>query len=115
MSVVTLERPIDDVRYVNFMGIGGDLVEFIYPDMYRVKVFADGKLMEKEEIEVSIRSYLNEKVAVYNQYLLEQQGKAPAYYGLHSETYDFIEQADPAATPNRNYKLLPAGFFAEDL
>ncbi|USN55765.1 MAG: hypothetical protein H6765_04140 [Candidatus Peribacteria bacterium] len=90
-------------------------MKFIYPDLYRIKVFAGGELMTKEQIEESVVQYLKEKVGVYNAALSEQLSKAPGYYALHTETYDFIEQADVAATPNRSYQLLPEDYFVEKL
>jgi hypothetical protein len=113
MSAVTQERPIDDPRYVSFMGIGGDLVKFIYPDLYRVNVFAGGKLMAKEQIEEEIKTYLREKVQLYNQYLNVQLEKAPGYYAIHPSEYDFLAQVDPAASPNRGYELFPPEYLIE--
>ena len=107
MNAITPERPIDDPRYTTFHGLGGDLVKFIYPDMYRVNVFAGGKLLEKEAIEANIKQYLTEKIQMYNQYLDVQLSKSLAYYELHDNEYKFLADVDPAASPNRSYAMFP--------
>ena len=97
------------------MGIGGDLVKFIYPDMYRIPVFAGGKLMEKEQIQEEIKSYLRQKIQVYNQLLDIQLSKSPAYYALHPDEYDFLAEVDLAASPLREYDLFPEDYLIEQL
>ena len=94
MHTLTQERPIDDPRYVHFHGVGGELVKFIYPDMYRVPVFENGVLLEVEDIESNIKTYLKEKIQVYNQYLDLQLQKSDEYYSLQADAFDFLEVVD---------------------
>lgn len=68
---MTLERPIDDGRYVSFHGLGGDAVSLIYPDLYNVPIY-DCNLEDPDAIEAKIILYLQEKVIYYNQLLSEQ-------------------------------------------
>jgi len=86
------------------------LVKFIYPDLYRVKVFEGGELMKAEDIEGEIKIYLQQKVERYNTYLSEQLTKAPGYYALHDNEYNFLAEVDIAASPNRSYELLPSNY-----
>lgn len=115
MHPMTLERPIDDPRYTTFMALDGDLKKFIYPDMYRVNIFAWGTLLKPEQIEQNIQQYLREKIQVYNQHLDIALSGAPAYYALHQEAYDFLAVADPAASPNRSYELFPESFLIDQI
>jgi hypothetical protein len=75
-------------------------VKFNYPDLYRVNVFEDNKLLEKEDIERNIEQYLRDKVQVYNQYLDVQLQKAPAYYATQPTEYNFLKTVDEAASPD---------------
>jgi hypothetical protein len=101
MHAMTHERPIDDPRFTTFVGIGGDSVKFIYPDMYRVDVFEGGKLLEKEEIETRIVQYLRDKIQVYNQYLDIQTQKSGAHFAEYPTEFAFLETVDIAASPRR--------------
>ena len=84
-------------------------MKFIYPDMYRVDVFENGRLLSQDKIEERIRQYLRDKIKKYNEYLSEQLQKAPAYYAQHPVEYDFLAEVDRAASPYRSYTL-----FSED-
>jgi len=68
MTALTMERPIDDGRYVTFHGIGGDVVKFIYPDLYNVPVY-ECTILTQEAIKAKLIEYLQQKVQLYNQYL----------------------------------------------
>ena len=89
------------------------MVEFIYPDLYRVDVFEGGELLSKGDIVERINQYLKDKVQVYNQYLDIQLQKAPDYYSLHPEEFDFLADVDPAASPNRTYELYPENYLID--
>jgi hypothetical protein len=114
MTIVTMERPVDDARYMAFHGLGGDVVEFIYPDLWNVPIF-DCNLLDPLDIEETIRTYLRKKVEHYNQLLDIQLTKAPAHYAKHPAAYDFLGSVDIAATPNRSYKLIPEDYFIDVL
>jgi len=112
MTALTLERPIDDGRYVTFHGVGGDVVKFIYPDLYNVPVY-ECQILTQEAIKAKLIEYLQQKVQLYNQYLGTQLDNSSAQYGEHPEAYDFLQTVHPAATPNRSYNLFPENFFVD--
>lgn len=112
MNILTMERPIDDGRYVAFHGLGGDVVKFMYPDLYNVPIY-DCNLLDPEDIEEHIKKYLRDKIQVYNQYLEEQLNKAPAWYARHPAAYDFLETVDRTATPKRTYELFYEDFLVD--
>lgn len=115
MHALTMDRPVDDTRYVTFHGLWGDLVKFIYPNLYRVPVYEAGQLLSEAEIADNIRWYLQEKVSVYNAYLQTQLDASWSLYAQHPEAYDFLSGADMTATPNRTYELFPDNMFVEIL
>lgn len=112
MTALTLDRPIDDARYVAFHGVGGDVVKFIYPDLYRVPVY-ECEILTQEAIKEKLIEYLQQKVQLYNQYLNSQLENAGGQYSEHAAAYDFLETVHPAATPNRDYNLFPENFFVD--
>jgi hypothetical protein len=112
MSLMTMERPIDDSRYLAFHGIGWDVVEFIYPDLWNVPIY-DCDLLKPDDIIEKITDYLKQKVQIYNQLLDIQLQKAPAHYAKHPAAFDFLETVDIAWTPNRSYELLPENYFID--
>jgi hypothetical protein len=112
MSLMTLERPIDDSRYLAFHGIWWDVVEFIYPDLWNVPIY-DCDLLKPDDIIEKINDYLKQKVQIYNQLLDIQLQKAPAHYAKHPAAFDFLETVDIAWTPNRSYDLLPETYFID--
>lgn len=114
MTLLTIERPVDDARYMAFHWLGGETVEFVYPDLRNVPIF-DCDLLDPEDIEKNIRQYLKDKVQYYNQLLDVQLQKAPAHYGTHPAAFDFLATVDIAATPNRSYDLIPENYFIDVL
>jgi len=84
-----MERAIDDPRYTTFHGIGGDLVKFVYPDIYNVSTY-DQELLTEAEIEDNLRKYLQEKVEQYNKELELQLNKSPSHYAQHPDAFDFL-------------------------
>ncbi|MDP2669701.1 MAG: hypothetical protein Q8O99_01475 [bacterium] len=114
MTLVTPERPVDDGRYVVFHGIGGDVVNFIYPDLRNVPIY-NCNLQDAKDIEETIKTYLRDKVQLYNQYLDIQLQKAPANYAEHPAAFDFLATVDITATPNRTYDFIPEDYFIDTL
>jgi len=39
LNTTTLNRPIDDPKYITFQGIGGTTVKLVYPDLWKVPVY----------------------------------------------------------------------------
>jgi len=111
--ILTMERAIDDPRYTTFHGLWWDLVKFVYPDMYQVKVYEWWELLTEDEIASSIRAYLIEKANSYNQKLSNQLVLAPSLYNQTPEAYDFLSTVHVSASPNRSYELIPDDFFLE--
>lgn len=114
MNLLTIERPVDDSRYMAFHGLGGETVEFIYPDLWNVPIY-DCNLLDPEDIDTKIRDYLKQKVQYYNQLLDVQLTKAPAHYAKHPAAFDFLATVDIGATPNRSYDLIPENYFIDIL
>ena len=73
MNTTTQDRPIDNVRRVSFIGVGGTTVELQYPDLYAVSVYTKSgnqlMLQSPDEISQSIKAYLKQYVISYNQVL----------------------------------------------
>ncbi|HMT00890.1 MAG TPA: hypothetical protein PKC14_01055, partial [Candidatus Absconditabacterales bacterium] len=119
MNLYTSDRPVDSVRYVNFQGIGGDLVKFVYPNLYNVEVFKRDGLVQTlktpDEINSSIKDYLRKKVVLYNSSLTQQQAKRQNFYTQNQSAFDFLSVSDPLATPNRTYNLMPVDYFIDTL
>ena len=72
-------------------------------------------LLDPEDIDKKIRTYLQQKVQYYNQLLDIQLQKAPAHYAKHPAAFDFLATVDIAATPNRSYDLIPENYFIDTL
>lgn len=111
-TMMTLERPIDDGRYVSFHGLWWDVVDMFYPDLYNVPIY-NCDLKDPEDIESEIIDYLQQKVQYYNQLLVEQLDKAPSHYATHPQAFDFLETVEKVATPNREYELMDTNFFVD--
>lgn len=95
MNEMTIDRPVDSPKYVNFQWIWWDLVTFVYPDFYKVDVFKNQwgkkKLKSIPEIEEAIRSYLREKVSDYNKSL---KGQYDARSWLYNKSTNFYQNFD---------------------
>lgn len=119
MNITTADRPIDNIRNITFQGIGGDVVQFNYPNIYEVSVYktVGNMLVLKTETEIlnALKVYLQNKVTEYNNALTAQQNKKDQYYQSHTLAFNFLSQGDLAATPNRNYALLPQDFLIQQL
>lgn len=91
MNEMTIDRPVDSPKYINFQWIWWDLVTFVYPNFYKVDVFKQqwGQKMLKTipEIEETIKSYLREKVSDYNKSLKEQYDKRLWLYNKSTNFY----------------------------
>jgi hypothetical protein len=115
MHALTMDRPVDDTRFVTFHGLWGDLVRLIYPNLFRVPVYKDGELLSEDEIKENIRTYLKDKIQTYNKQLEAQLNAAPSLYQQHKEWFDFLAQADPNASPNREYEMINTEMFEKVL
>lgn len=118
MNITTPDRPIDSKRNVSFAGVGGDIVTFVYPNLYHVEVFSGEDkqtLLSADDIKTHIIDYLHLAVENYNQQLLAQKTKAPSYYNSHKDAFDFLSGVTAHASPNRDYNLLPQDFFVDYL
>lgn len=119
MNITTADRPIDSMRNITFEGIGGDIVQFAYPNLYEVPVYkTEGNMLalkNETEILTAIKAYLQDKVTEYNNALTTQQNKKDQFYQTHTAAFNFLAQADPAATPNRSYTLLPQDFLIQQM
>lgn len=82
--------------------------------MWNVPIY-DCNLLDPEDIDKKIRTYLKQKVQYYNQLLDIQLQKAPAHYAKHPAAFDFLATVDIAATPNRSYDLIPENYFIDTL
>jgi hypothetical protein len=119
MNLTTADRPIDSIRNITFQGIGGDVVQFNYPDLYQVDVYktVGTNLVLKNETEIltALKDYLETQVVNYNGALTTQQNRKTQYYQTHTAAFNFLSQVDPTANPNRNYTLLPTDFLIKQL
>lgn len=119
MNITTADRPIDSMRNVTFQGIGGDMVQLNYPNLYEVSVYktVGNMLVLKTETEIlnALKVYLQNKVTDYNNALTAQQNKKTQFYQTHPLAFNFLSQSDPAATPNRTYNLLPQDYLIQQL
>ncbi|HMY80233.1 MAG TPA: hypothetical protein PK048_00105 [Candidatus Absconditabacterales bacterium] len=131
----TLERPIDSPRYVNFQGIGGDKIVWVYPNIWKIPVYKDNQgqktLMSISDIEQSISQYFKQQTQYYNQTLNEQYDKRYAFYygndgGLprqhwidklqpHDRRISPLVQKDNTGLYLRPYELLPDDFLINQL
>jgi hypothetical protein len=114
-NILTMQRAIDDPRFVTFHGIWGDQVNLIYPNLYKAPIYAWCSLQPEEEIRTVLENYLIDKVRQYNKLLQEQMDKAPSHYATHPAAFDFLSAVDTQATPNRSYDLLPERFLVDKL
>lgn len=116
-EMTTPDRPIDSVRYARFKGIGGDWVDFTFPNLYNVAVYKTGStnntliLKTIPEIEQTIRQQLRDHVIQYNAELITQQANKTNYFNAHAGVFNTIATVDPFATPNRSYTLLNTELF----
>ncbi len=78
MELPTLARPIDSIRYINFQWVWWDEVKLEYPDLWQVKVYDWGKLLEPEKIAENIKEYLEE---VANNYIDQLQWQLDKSWG----------------------------------
>jgi len=119
MNITTADRPIDSIRNITFQGIGGDVVQLDYPNLYEVPVYktVGNMLVLKNETEIltALKAYLQDKVTQYNNALTVQQNKKLLYYQTHTDAFNFLALADPTASPNRSYTLLPQDFLIQQL
>ncbi|MEI8091128.1 MAG: hypothetical protein WCG98_02530 [bacterium] len=94
MNVTTADRPIDSIRNVTFQGIGGDVVQLNYPNLYEVPVYmmsGDKRILKSPtQILTAITDYLTNKVVAYNDALLTQQHKEAQYYATHTDAFNFL-------------------------
>ncbi|MFA5747781.1 MAG: hypothetical protein WC872_01575, partial [Candidatus Absconditabacterales bacterium] len=119
MTIVTQDRPIDNIRNITFQGIGGGLVKFNYPNLYDVQVFkkdGDSLILKKPtEIKDSIKNYLNYKVGEYNEQLINELNNKNSFYNKNLGTFNLLLGYDKLATPNRNYNLMTESFLLDSL
>lgn len=93
MNLTTQDRPIDNIRNITFQGIGGDLVQFIYPNLYEIQTYTGtDKLTLKTipQIKDTIKTYLIDKAKEYNSILQTQTTKKTQYYQQYSGQFDFL-------------------------
>lgn len=114
LNYVTYERPVDDPRYVSFLGLWWDEVRLLYPDLFKVPAYYQSwdryYLKSQTEIENAVRDYLRQKVQKYNSLLQSQLDKKWTFYNTNKNWYDFLASAESTATPNRWYTLLDENF-----
>lgn len=122
MNLTTQDRPIDNIRNITFQGIGWDIVQLNYPNLYEVEIYKkiDNKLILKtpSEIREAIKKYLTGKVMEYNTLLEAQENKKNQWYTQLSSQFTFLGQIDPLANPNaniHNYDLLPTDYFINQI
>ncbi|MDD3263232.1 MAG: VCBS repeat-containing protein [Candidatus Absconditabacteria bacterium] len=116
LNQTTQDRPIDGPRNITFQGLGGDVVTFVYPNLYDVSVYKQegSNLVLKTiaEIQQGITAYLISKAKEYNQLLTKQEQKRQQYYNSDFAAFDFLAETDSLATPkNRTTELLSEDFF----
>ena len=91
VNEMTIDRPVDSPKYINFQWIWWSKVTFVYPNFYKVEVFKnqwDKKILKTiPEIEESVRSYLREKVSDYNKSLKEQYDNRLVLYNHQDHFY----------------------------
>jgi len=101
INLLTLDRPIDSPRYTTFQGIGGNVIKFIYPDIFKVESYTidptSGKCKMKTvpEIKTALEKYLNDKVIEYNTYLSQERAVAKTM----DIRYTKLFAMNPKATP----------------
>lgn len=99
VNEMTIDRPVDSPKYVNFQGIWWDKVTMVYPDLYKVDVFKQQWwkriLKSIPEIKETIKSYLREKVSDYNISLKEQYDKRISVYENSSNKFEDWWDVDP--------------------
>jgi hypothetical protein len=90
-ETTTPDRPIDSMRYARFKAIGGDWVDFEFPNLYGVSVYSpdpenNNTLLLKSisEIEQTIRQYLRDHVIAYNNLLVIQEANKINYYNTNT-------------------------------
>jgi len=62
MNITTQDRPIDNIRYISFVGLDGETIELPYPNLYATPVYNETgailTLKTPTEIEQSIKDFL---------------------------------------------------------
>jgi len=122
MNLTTSDRPIDNIRNITFKGIGWDLVQLNYPNLYEVNVYkeSDSKLILKspDKIKDAIIEYLKKKAIDYNALLNTQRQKRNAYYTTRNVQFSLLETYDTLANPlNHTYSnnSIPEDYFIDQL
>lgn len=119
MNIVTADRPIDNVRYINFQWLDGELIELAYPNLYNVAVYSQSgdilTLKDPEDIQLAIQEYLRSLVEDYNDKLNNSLTNRLNYYNTNPAAFNLLAQHNSLATPNRTYNLLDTNLFVDAL
>lgn len=119
MNITTQDRPIDNIRYVSFVGLDGQTVELPYPNLYATPVYngtgAILTLKSPSEIEQSIKDFLISYVQGYNQKLQTTLAWRMNYYNTNPGAFNLLAQQNSLATPNRTYNPIPETLFVDTL
>ncbi len=120
MNLTTQDRPIDNIRNITFQGIGWDLVQFNYPNLYEVEIYKKTDtiltLKTPREIREAIKSYLLNITKTYNALLQAQTEKRNQRYQTRNNQFTFLRQIDPLADPSTHqYQLLSSEYFIDQL
>ncbi len=80
MNILTPARPIDSPNYLSFQGVGENVIKLIYPDLFKVEAYTQSlavlEIKNPDEMRKSLKTYLKNKVAEYNQILMQEKGEA---------------------------------------
>lgn len=116
MDIATPDRPIDSNRRVEFIGLAWDDVSLVLPNIYEVPIYTStGERKSVADIAEAIELYLRLYVQSYNTELQAQLDGKNAFYTSRQDAFDALQVADPFATPNRSYNLLPDNYFVDML
>lgn len=119
MNITTRDRPIDNIRKVSFVGLGGETVELAYPNLYNVPVYTQSgnilTLQSPQEIAQNIKTHLQSYVDQYNQELQQQLAARGGYYNTNPGAFNLLAQHNQYATPNRTYNLISTTIFIDAL
>ncbi len=100
MNILTPARPIDSPNYLSFQGVGENVIKLIYPDLFKVEAYTQSlavlEIKNPDEMRKSLKTYLKNKVAEYNQILMQEKGEAK----WMDQYYEYVKKVDPLATPS---------------
>ncbi|WP_213348475.1 FG-GAP repeat domain-containing protein [Candidatus Vampirococcus lugosii] len=102
-TLTTVNRAIDSFRNMTFKGVGGDVVEFFYPNVFETELYNDLgdtlELKDYDSIKPAVEGYLKGKVDEYNDILNENWDNRLFEYSSNMMAYDLLHQYDPMAMP----------------